>query len=68
MPTEIGLTGGGSVKVVAPLDDVVAAVQAGHGVVDTQRFAGFRGNEPVAGERVVVNVAAVAYAIDIHGH
>ena len=36
-------------------------------ILDTARFAGFRGDETVEAERVVVSVRAVAYAQEIAG-
>jgi hypothetical protein len=65
VPTEIVFTNGASVKVISGIQDVSDALSASSGTHDTARFAGFRGEEAVAGERVIVNVAAIAYAIDI---
>lgn len=67
MPTEVVFSNGASVKVIAAMQEVVDALRAGAGTLDTARFAGFRGDEAVGGERVVVNVASVAYAQDITG-
>ena len=66
MPAEIVFANGGSVKVVATMQEVVDALRAGV-ELDTARFAGFRGAEAVGGERVLVNAALVAYAQEIAG-
>jgi hypothetical protein len=47
--------------------DVAAALASGDTTLDTTRFAGFRGEDAVGGEPVVINVAAIAYAIAISG-
>lgn len=62
MPTEIVFTGGASVKVAAEVQQVADAIDSGRGRLDSLRFAGFRGTDAVTGERVVVSVAAIAYA------
>jgi hypothetical protein len=64
VPSEIVFSSGGSVKVTAELGDVRAAVGSAP-VLETQRFAGFRGDEAVGGERVIVQVGAIAYAMEI---
>jgi hypothetical protein len=65
MPTEIVFSTGGSVKVMASVDELATALEAGGGVVDTNRFAGFRGDEPVGAERVLVAVAAIGYVQEV---
>ncbi len=61
--TEVDLLGGGgSVKVTAELQQISDAISAGQQAVDTTRFAGFRGDEAVSAERVVLSVDAIAYA------
>jgi hypothetical protein len=65
VPTEIVFASGGAVKVMAAVDDVAAALAAGDVTVRTNRFAGFRGDEAVAGEVVVLRVPSIAYAIAI---
>jgi hypothetical protein len=67
MPAEIVFSNGGSVKVTASAEEFATALEAGSGVVDTNRFAGFRGDEAVGAERVVVSVAAVAYVQEVRG-
>jgi hypothetical protein len=67
VPTEIFYSSGGSVKVVADVQDVADALEGGATVLDTNRFAGFRGDEAAAGERVVVRVASIAHASAISG-
>ncbi len=66
MPSEIVFSSGGSVKVTAQLDEVHAAFGTS-AVLETQRFAGFRGDEAVGGERTVVQVDSIAYAMEITG-
>ena len=53
-----------SVKVMSAIQEIASALTGG-GTLETERFAGFRGDEAVAGERVVVNLGAVAYATEI---
>ena len=65
VPTEIVFSSGASVKVTAEVQDVADALEAGRRTLDSARFAGFRGVEAVAGERVVVNVGAIAHALAI---
>jgi hypothetical protein len=67
VPTEIVFSNGASVKVTAAIEHVAQAVAAGGGTLDTTRFAGFRGDEEVGAERVVVSVDAIAYASEISG-
>jgi hypothetical protein len=67
VPTEIVFSNGGSVKVTAAIEHVAQAVAVGRGTLDTTRFAGFRGDEAVGAERVVVSVGAIAYASEISG-
>ena len=67
MPSEIVFSNGASVKVIAAMQEVVDALRAGEETLDTARFAGFRGDETVGGERVLVNVGSVAYAQEIAG-
>ena len=67
MPTEIVFAAGATVKVMADSGDVAKALAADDTTLETNRFAGFRGDEAVGGEPVVVNVAAIAYAIAIKG-
>jgi hypothetical protein len=65
VPTEIVFATGAAVKVTASVQEVADAVQAEGSTLDTARFAGFRGDEVVGGERVLVVVAAIAYAQEI---
>jgi hypothetical protein len=65
VPTEIVFSTGASVKVTAAIEHVAQAVAAGGGTLDTTRFAGFRGDEAVSAERVVVRVDAIAYASEV---
>jgi hypothetical protein len=67
VPTDIAFSNGASVKVIAGIDDVAHALTDGSRTLDTARFAGFRGEESVPGERVLVNLVAVAYATEIRG-
>ena len=67
MPSEIVFAAGASVKVIADIDAVVEALDDDELFLDTHRFAGFRGEEAVAGERVVVQLDAVAYVQAISG-
>ena len=67
MPTEVAFSNGATVKVTAELQDVVDALEAGRTVLESNRFAGFRGDEAAAAERVVVSVPAIAYASAISG-
>lgn len=67
MPTELVFSNGATVKVVAEMQDVVDALESGRTILDTSRFAGYRGDEAVAAERVVVNVSALAHANAISG-
>ena len=67
VPAEIFFAAGASVKVIADAAEVEAALSGGRKILDTKRFAGFRGDEAVGGERVVFNVAAAAYALAIAG-
>ena len=60
--TDIVFLGGDSVKVSAGLEVVAEALENGGSTVKTYRFAGFRGDEEVVGEPLIVNVAAIAYA------
>jgi hypothetical protein len=62
MPSEVVFAADASVKVIAGLDEIRQALSDGQTTVVTARFAGFRGDEPVAGEEVVVHVAAISYA------
>lgn len=66
MASEIVFASGASVKVTAQLNEVREALVAGT-ELDTQRFAGFRGDEAVGAERIVLSGGAIAYAIEIHG-
>ncbi len=66
MAVEIVFATGTSVKVTARLEEVREAI-ASSVQLDTQRFAGFRGEEAVGAERVIVSGAAIAYAIEIPG-
>ena len=67
MPTEIVFAAGASVKVMSGIQDVGDAVAGKRGTFETSRFAGFRGDEAVAGERVILNLEAIAYAIEVAG-
>jgi hypothetical protein len=61
MPSEIVFATGAAVKVVADVDAVVEALDEDALLFETERFAGFRGDEVVGGERVVVQLDAIAY-------
>src|SRR5437660_10856201 len=63
MAVEIMFATGTSVKVIAGIDEIRDAVAA-RVQIDTQRVAGFRGEEAVGAERVIVTGAAIAYAIE----
>ena len=65
MPSEIFFAGGVSVKVMADVDAVTAALNEGATLIATQRFAGFRGDEAVPGQQIVVSVPVIAYAAAI---
>ncbi len=65
MPVEIVLSGGGSVKVIASLDQVTKVIRDRASSLETARFAGFRGDEAVSGEPIVISVAAIGYAQQI---
>jgi len=65
VPTELVFSNGSTIKVVAELQDVADALESGRTLLDSERFAGFRDKEPVAAERVVVNLAAIAHAVAI---
>lgn len=67
MPTEVVFSNGASVTVIATVQEVSDALRDGGQVLDTARFAGFRGEEAVGGERVLVSVGAVAYAKEVTG-
>ena len=62
VPTELVFSSGATLKVVADLQDVADALESGRTLLDSSRFAGFRGDDVVSAERVVVNLAAVAHA------
>jgi hypothetical protein len=66
MAVEIVFATGTSVKVIADISEVRDAI-AGRNLVDSNRFAGFRGEEAVGAERVVVNGPSIAYATEITG-
>jgi hypothetical protein len=65
VPSELVFSNGASVKVIASVQEVADALAAGGTIFDTARFAGFRGDEAVEGERVLVSVSALAYAQEI---
>jgi hypothetical protein len=65
--SEIVFAAGATLKVMADSTDVAAALASGDTTLDTRRFAGFRGEDEVGGEPIVINVAAIAYAIAISG-
>ena len=67
MPTDIVFSTGASLKVISAFQDVADAMAGGGGTMDAARFAGFRGEEAVAGERVLVNLATIAYLTEIPG-
>jgi hypothetical protein len=67
VPAEIVFSNGASVKVTATVQEVADALAAGGATLDTARFAGFRGDEAVGAERVLVSIGAVAYAQEIAG-
>jgi hypothetical protein len=62
VPIELVFSNGATVKVIADLQDVADALESGRTLLDSRRFAGFRGDEVIAAERVVVNLAAIAHA------
>jgi hypothetical protein len=66
MAIEIVFATGASVKVIASGDEVRQAMASGSAFV-TQRFAGFRGEEAVGAERVIVNATAIAYVTELAG-
>jgi len=65
MPTELILNGGEHLQVTASFQDVRDAIASGR-ALDTQRFAGFRGEEVVAGEDVLVLTGALAAVVAIN--
>jgi hypothetical protein len=65
MPTELFFSGGASVKVLADVQSIRDALDEGEDVLDSQRFAGFRGDEAVGGGRVLVSLGSLAYAMAI---
>jgi hypothetical protein len=65
VPTELVFASGGTIKVVADLQAVADALESGRTLLDSNRFAGFRGDEVVAAERIVVNLVAIAHAVAI---
>ena len=67
MTAEIVFSNGASVKVIATVQEVADALAAGGATLDTARFAGFRGDEAVGAERVLVSIRTVAYAQEIAG-
>jgi hypothetical protein len=66
VPTEIVFSTGAAVKVTASVQEIADAIAAGGATLDTARFAGFRGDEAVGGERVLLVVTAIAYAQEIN--
>jgi hypothetical protein len=62
VPTELVFASGATIKVVADLQAVADALESGRTLLDSNRFAGFRGDEVVAAERIVVNLVAIAHA------
>jgi hypothetical protein len=66
MAVEIVFATGASVKVIAGIDEVRDAM-AGRVSIETNRFAGFRGDEAVGAERVIVSGTAIAYVTEIAG-
>ncbi len=56
---------GASVKVTASIQDVADVLNAGGMSLDTTRFAGFRGDEAVGAERIVVRTGAIAHAQEL---
>jgi len=67
VPAELVFSNGASVKVIATVQDVADALGAEDATLDTTRFAGFRGDEAVGAERVLVSLGALAYALEISG-
>jgi hypothetical protein len=67
VPSEIVFPNGGSVSVCADFQEVADALARGDVTLETARFAGFRDGEPVAGERVLVRLAKIAYVRGISG-
>ena len=45
MPIELVFSNGATVKVIADLQDVADALESGRTLLDSKRFAGFRGDE-----------------------
>jgi hypothetical protein len=67
VPTDIVFATGASVKVISGIEDISDALSGKRGTFETSRFAGFRGDEAVAGERVILNLETIAYAIEVPG-
>ena len=65
MPTELVFSTGASAKVTAGVQEIADALEGGAATLHTARFAGFRGDEAVGGEHVLVNLGAIAYATEI---
>ena len=64
MPTELILIGGEHLQVTASFQEVRDSIASGR-AIDTKRFAGFRGEEVVAGEDVLVLTSALAAIVTI---
>jgi hypothetical protein len=67
VPTDIVFATGASVKVTSGIQDIGDALTGRRGTFETSRFAGYRGDETVAGERMILNLEAIAYAIEVPG-
>ncbi|HEV3055070.1 MAG TPA: hypothetical protein VGX45_10485 [Solirubrobacteraceae bacterium] len=61
MPSEVVFAAGASVKVIAGVGEIRQALSDGATTLDTARFAGFRGDAAMAGEEIVVCLAAISY-------
>ena len=64
MPSTLHFAAGAELKVTAELDELEGLLREGQ-PASLRRFAGFRGDEVVAAETVLVNMAQVAYAMAI---
>jgi hypothetical protein len=64
MATTLILIGGSEVKVTADLEDIARFLREG-APGSFQRFAGFRGDQAVGAEPLIVRPEAVAYAMKV---
>jgi hypothetical protein len=65
MPARVVFSGGTEVAVTAGVEELEGELRS-NAMVPAERFVGFRGDDAVAGGRVLINPATVAYveAID----